>query len=218
MNNLLLVLFWVMIINSSYTQTNSSQKAIEYEQEVPFTEDLMREHGILRRILLIYEEIIRRIDHNIHFQPKLLQEAVDIIKSFIENYHEKLEEEYIFPLFKNHKKHAKLVQKLLKQHQEGRTITEQLQKIVVLKHLDAENLTTIKKLLHDFIAMYRPHASREDTVLFPEVRSLITPQRFEELSNIFEDSEEKLFGKNGFEKILSNIESIEKKLNIYELK
>ena len=32
------------------------------EQPIPITEDLMREHGLLNRVLLIYEEVIKRID------------------------------------------------------------------------------------------------------------------------------------------------------------
>ena len=35
-------------------------KQEEKEEEIPPTEDLMREHGVLNRILLIYEEIIKR--------------------------------------------------------------------------------------------------------------------------------------------------------------
>ena len=36
----------------------------EEEEEVSPPEDLMREHGILKRVLLVYEEAIRRIDTN----------------------------------------------------------------------------------------------------------------------------------------------------------
>ena len=74
------------------------------EAEIPLTEDLMREHGLLNRVLLVYEEIIRRIDADENFSLSTLNNAVSIIKSFIEDYHEKLEEDYLFPLFEKHRK------------------------------------------------------------------------------------------------------------------
>jgi hypothetical protein len=39
-------------------------KSEKEEFAIPPTEDLMKEHGILSRVLLIYEEIIKRIDNN----------------------------------------------------------------------------------------------------------------------------------------------------------
>lgn len=184
--------------------------------EIPLTEDLMREHGILNRILLIYEEIIKRIDNDTDFEIKLLNDAVTIIKSFIEGYHEKLEEDYLFPLFEKNKKEVTLVKTLKTQHAKGRQITEQLQ-IVFSGKIDLSIKQSIKILLQKFIKMYRPHEAREDTILFPQVRSLLSEKEFKELSKKFDDLEDKLFGKNGFENMVKKIESIEKALNIYNL-
>src|SRR5690349_20373117 len=41
----------------------------EKEEQISTNEDLMREHGILKRVMLAYEEIIRRIDGNQDFPP-----------------------------------------------------------------------------------------------------------------------------------------------------
>ena len=186
------------------------------EFEIPLTEDLMREHGILNRILLIYEEIIKRIDNDTDFEIKLLNDAVTIIKSFIQGYHEKLEENYLFPLFEKNKKEVTLVKTLKNQHAKGRKITAQLQ-IVFSGKIDRTAKQSIKILLQKFIKMYRPHEAREDTILFPQVRPLLSEKEFKELSKKFDDLEDKLFGKNGFENMVKKIESIEKALNIYNL-
>jgi hemerythrin-like domain-containing protein len=186
------------------------------EFEIPFTEDLMREHGILNRILLIYEEIIKRITNSTEFPLELFEQAVAIIKSFIEDYHEKMEEEYIFPIFEKHKKEVRLVKTLKNQHTKGREITAQVQKLIQ-GPLDQKNKSVLKNLLQKFIRMYRPHEAREDTELFPLVRSLITEQEFKMLSEKFEDSEHELFGKTGFQTILKKVEDIEKELGIFNL-
>ena len=42
--------------------------------EVSAVEDLMREHGVLNRLLLIYEEIIRRLHNNISVPIEIIHE------------------------------------------------------------------------------------------------------------------------------------------------
>ncbi len=203
---------------SAYTiDERNNMKKLQIELEIPATEDLMKEHGILNRVLLIYEETIKRIDRNESFESSL-SEALTIIKSFIENYHEKNEEEYIFPLFERKKINTRLTKTLRIQHQRGREITAKLQEFTKSKHpIDNKTKRTIKSLLNKFIRMYRPHEAREDTVLFPKVRSLMTENEFKELSEKFEESEHQIFGKEGFKTILKKVESIEKKLGIYNL-
>ena len=71
----------------------------EKEAEVGPPEDLMREHGVLKRVLLIYGEALRRIDAKQDFPPEALADAARIIRSFVEDYHEKLEEDFLFPRF-----------------------------------------------------------------------------------------------------------------------
>lgn len=187
------------------------------EFDIPLTEDLMREHGVLNRVLLIYEEIIRRIDNATDFPVSTLGKAVEIIKSFIEDYHEKLEENYIFPLFEKNKTEVRLVRTLKNQHNKGREITVKLHEIIIKQSLDPKDKRMIKSLLQKFIRMYRPHEARESTVLFPKIRSLISEKEFEELGEKFEDLEHKLFGEHGFESMVDKVASIEKELGIYLL-
>lgn len=177
----------------------------------------MREHGVLNRILLIYEEIMRRLDVN-DFQFSSLTKSLYIIRVFIEQYHEELEEHYIFPLFKNDKKLFKLTETLRDQHNKGRAITAQLLEITSSgKKPDKKMKLKIHSLLKKFIRMYRPHEAREDTVLFPTVRSLTSEKEFNELGEKFEAMEHKLFGEQGFQLIVQKVEEIEKELGIYAI-
>lgn len=186
--------------------------------DVPATEDLMREHGLLNRILLIYDEIIQRIEHDKHYPLNALTGALEIIKTFIEGYHEKLEEVYLFPLFEQHKVKVQLVKTLRTQHNKGRELTAKLLAVATPEQYNTPtNKKKIKALLQKFIAMYRPHEAREDTELFPLVRSLITEKEFEQLSDKFEEFEHVLFGEKGFEMMLAKVVTIEKELGIYAL-
>ena len=189
----------------------------EKAEEIPLTEDLMREHGVLNRVLLMFEEIIRRIEQN-ELPKKALAQSVAIIQEFIENYHEKLEEDYVFPLFEKKKKQVTLVKTLRRQHIRGRAITAKLKEIINTELPKNEKTQKqIAELLKKFITMYRPHAAREDTVLFPQVRSLISEKEFEEMGEKFEDLEYELFGAEGFFGIVKKVEAIERDLGIYLL-
>src|SRR5438046_7652352 len=91
--------------------TAPKSKRKEKEAEVGPPEDLMREHGVLKRVLLIYGEVLRRIDAKQDFPPEALAEAAGIIRSFVEDYPEKLEEDFLFPRFEQ----ANLVVDLVKE-------------------------------------------------------------------------------------------------------
>ncbi len=185
-------------------------------QDIPITEDLMREHGLLNRVLLVYEEIIKRIDRK-DFPAQILLRAVTIIEQFIENYHEKIEEQYIFPIFEKNNKKSGLTKTLRDQHTKGRAITAQLKVLCQSSKRDQKTLRTIKNLLKKFINMYRPHEAREDTELFSAVRSLITQAEFDDLGEKSEDLEYDLFGKHGFYGVLKQVEQLEKELGINNL-
>ncbi len=190
----------------------------EEEEQVAPAEDLMREHGVLNRILLVYEECLRRLSlARPDLPPGAVADAARIIRGFIEDYHEKLEEDYLFPRFEKARRELDLVKVLRDQHRAGRRLTEetlQLAAGTIAASADRERLGTA---LRKFIAMYRPHEAREDTVLFPAIRKIVTAHEYAALGEEFEKKEHRLFGEEGFEKMVEKVAAIEKRLGIYEL-
>ena len=178
----------------------------------------MREHGVLNRVLLVYEEAIRRIDAKRDLPPDALRSAAVIIRTFIEDYHEKLEEDYLFPRFEKAGRLTDLTTVLRAQHQAGRRLTDQVTQLASIEALkDPAHAGTLRNALHQFIRMYRPHEAREDTVLFPALRDIVSQQEFGALGEDFEKKEHALFGEGGFEKIVDRVASIEKALGVYDL-
>src|SRR5215468_11584679 len=188
----------------------------EEEEEVSTNEDLMREHGILKRVLLAYDEIIRRIRSRQDFPAQTVTDGATIIRKFIEEYHEKLEEEHLFPRFRKAGKLVDLVETLLKQHQAGRRITDRvLATAASLKTQEDRNrLATDLEL---FNRMYAPHEAREDTVLFPELHKIVSPHEYDAMGEQFESIERKTFGGDGFDIYVDKVAVLEKQLGIYDL-
>jgi len=181
-------------------------------------EDLMREHGVLRRLLLVYEDLGGRLQGGKELPLPVLTGANDLIRRFIQDYHEKDEEDYLFPRFEKAGKMVDLVKVLYAQHQVGRKVMAQLQALSTAASLEQPTARQqIAAHLQMFTRMYRPHAAREDTVLYPAFRGVISPKEFQALSDTFEDKEQKLFGKDGFEKIVTQVADLEQTLGLYEL-
>jgi hemerythrin-like domain-containing protein len=187
-------------------------------EEVSPVEDLMREHGGLNRILLIYEEGLRRFRSKEDFDPALLKRAATLIHDFIEGYHEKLEEEHLFPRLKKAGRMTNTVDTLLAQHRAGRKLTQTILTLSTAAHFkNPRDMTTLEDAMTQFIRMYRPHEAREDTVVFPEFKKTLTPKEYDKLGDLFEDREHELFGKEGFDGVVAKIAEVEKSLDIYDL-
>lgn len=186
-------------------------------QKVSPPEDLMQEHGVLKRVLLIYDACRMHLTNKETFPIEAVSDSANIIRTFVEDYHEKQEENYLFPRFKKANQLTDLVDTLFQQHQAGRRVTDEIMQLTkTTNRTDTENQRLIQLLLA-FNTMYSPHEAREDTVLFPAFRKLVSPQEYDSLGEEFEKNEEKMFGKGGFDKYVDKVAGIEKSLGIYDL-
>jgi hemerythrin-like domain-containing protein len=198
-------------------QRPSGAKPKDAENISP-AEDLMREHGVLNRILLIYDEHLRLLAARQTFDGSVLVTAADIVRHFVEEYHEKLEEDFLFPRFRKAGKLVNLVDTLLAQHKAGRLLTAQIRELASLPTLKyVSDTDKLAEALRFFLRMYRPHEAREDTVLFPAFRSIVSPHEYDALGDDFEKKEDQLFGDEGFFKIVDQVAELEKKLGIHDL-
>ena len=211
-----------ILAGCSNVATNASKKdsetAKEGEEDVSPAEDLMREHGVLKRVILVYREAVRRIDAGQELPPEVLTGSAELIRRFIENYHEKIEEQHLFPRFRKANRLVELVDTLETQHKKGRILTDAVIRLATPVGLKAgSSRNEIKTALQAFIRMYEPHEAREDTVLFPEFRRIVSPSEYDALGEDFEKKEHELFGEDGFEKNVAEVAKFEKALGIYDL-
>jgi hemerythrin-like domain-containing protein len=188
------------------------------EEEVSAAEDLMREHGVLRRVLMIYDETDRRLTARQQFKAEILQNAARLVHRFVEDYHEKLEENEIFPRMEKDRQLAALVATLRAQHAAGRVETDRILKLATDAEVkSADSRAKLQNAMRAFAWMYRPHAAREDTVLFPAMHRIWMPAEYATLGDKFEEQERKVLGEEGFEKAVDEVAALEKALGIEDL-
>jgi hemerythrin-like domain-containing protein len=179
----------------------------------------MREHGLLNRVLLIYDEHLRMLAAKRPFDGSVLVSAADVIRHFVEEYHEKLEEDFLFPRFRKAGKLLGLVDTLQAQHKAGRELTAKIRELAgtaTFKYVSTDS-DKLADALREFLRMYRPHEAREDTVLFPAFRTIVSVHEYDSLGDDFEKKEDELFGDEGFFKVVDQVAQLEKRLGIYEL-
>lgn len=181
------------------------------EAEVTPGEDLMQEHGLLERVLLVYDESARRIESNESADPTVIAGAAGIVRRFVEEYHERSEERFVFPKLREKGSETELVAVLLRQHERGRAVTDE---IVRKAQSGGPELAA---LLRAFTRMYRPHAAREDTVVFPALRRVLDRDAYRELGEQFEEEEHRRFGEHGFEATVAEVAKLEAALGIGDL-
>ena len=188
--------------------------------EVTAVEDLMREHGILRRALLVYQESVVRLRQDAASVPaEALEKTAQLFRVFGEEYHEKrLEEGYIIPLIKKVQGPvAAYGDVLLAQHTRGREITDYLLAVSKGDRISTHQIEGVTKALESFVRMYEHHAVIEDTVVFPAWKTTAGEQEYNELGEKFEEIETEIFGEDGFQSALRRMEEIESSLGLTNL-
>jgi hemerythrin-like domain-containing protein len=195
-------------------------RGAEEEREVTAVEDLMREHGILRRALILYSEAAARLRTSAaDVDPRALVQTATLFQEFGEDYHErKLEEQNVFPEVKRAGgPAAALVDVLEAQHRRGREITASILSIAKRGKVAGADAAPLAGTLDAMVRMYRAHAAREDTVVFPAWKAALPQSRIEDLGEEFEKIERRQFGGDGFDLARDRIAMAERALGIDDL-
>lgn len=205
-------------IAASPTSASASQAQLDAVAKMPpLTEELMVEHGLLIRTILVYREIMRRVAANEPVPRAAVKDSTGVIVDFIHGFHEPLEEGYVFPPVAS--KMAGTIQTLLVQHARGR---EQTQIILSAANgpgsvLTGASRSAVAEAMDKFIIMYEPHESWEDTLVYPALRSVSTPTQIVQLASHFSSLQDQQFGPNAFGEMLAKVEAVEQSLGVSDL-
>lgn len=205
----------LVVVGCATTRATGSPARDGHDKaEVTPGEDLMQEHGVLERILLVYEETAGRLERSESLDVALLGTAAGIVRRFIEDYHAQLEEQFVFPRLESAGREVQLVAVLRAQHQRGKQITDDILRMSLGTGGDG---TQLPPALRSFVRMFRPHAAREDTVLIPAFRSLLGRAAYAELGEQFEGQEHAILGEGGFEGTVAEVTRLEAALGLADL-
>jgi hemerythrin-like domain-containing protein len=181
-------------------------------------EDLMTEHGLLIRILLIYRHLQASQASGQPIPANHAHDSALIVHDYIEAFHEELEEAYVFRRLLQAGQLKPTVSTLLLQHARGREITQ----LILAESggsgsVPAPAADRVAGGMAAFVRMYEPHEAREDTVVYPAFRALLTPAEIADLGERFAHLQTEQFGTDGFAAMVARVAAIEQALGIYDL-
>jgi len=206
-----------LVLGSGAAQPGDALAASPPAEDQPPSpgETLMTEHGVLKRLLLVYQTASDRLAAG-HTPPAAaITETADIIGDYIEGFHEGLEEGFVFPRVRP--KHPGVVHTLLVQHDRGRHLTG------AINYLSTQDLkqAKVRKALHRyldlFVSMYSRHEAWEDTIIFPTIRAVTTQRTLDELAARFVDLETARYGDSAYIHFLGRVKGIEEQLGVGNL-
>jgi hemerythrin-like domain-containing protein len=188
--------------------------------EITATEDLMREHGVLRRILVVYREaagMLRTAPQGL--DAGALAAASDLFRAFGEDYHERqLEERRIFPRVRKAGGEAgRLADVLQGQHERGREINQFVKQKCASGRIAAADNEPVARALDSFTRMYEAHAAWEDTIVFPAWKQSLSKHELQEAGEEFEEIEKRQFKGDGFDMAVDQVAQIEQRLGLHDL-
>lgn len=213
-------LFLTSCAKNAEEQKSPKSGASDKGGEVTATEDLMREHGVLRRALLVYTESAANLRSDPSaVPPEALHRTAELFRAFGEEYHEKkLEEAYIFPAVKRAGGPAAgYLDILVAQHLRGSEMTDYILAVTKGAKLGAVSAESLAHTMETLVLMYRNHAAREDTIVFPAWKQTLSAKQLDEICDKFEEIERQQFGKDGFEDAVRQIGEIETALGLADL-
>ena len=181
-------------------------------------EDLMTEHGLLIRILLIYRHLLAGQASGQPVPAGHAHDSALIIRDYIEAFHEELEEAYVFRRLMQAGQLKPTVSTMLVQHARGRELTQ----LILAESGGSGSLPTaaaarVARAMAAFVRMYEPHEAREDTVVYPAFRALLKPAEIADLGERFAQLQTEQFGSDGFATMVRRVAAIEQALGIYDL-
>ncbi len=173
----------------------------------------MREHGVLS-VSAVYDEAVAALMRGrIWTRWRQCRYHSHVIEDYTRSW-----KRTICSRFERAGQLTDLTKVLREQHQAGRRVTDRIRYLATAQTLQTpESAVELRTLLRLFTRMYEPHEAREDTLLFPALRTIVSGEEYGALGKDFEKKEHQLFGDDGFEKIVDRVAGIENRLGIYDL-
>lgn len=208
-----------LILGAGATQAGnslaSSSAAADTPGVPPPGEALMTEHGVLKRLLLVYQAASYQLSVGLTPPAKAISDTADLIGGCIEGFHEGIEEAYVFPRIRS--THPVLVHTLLVQHNRGRHLTAAISSVSSQNLAQAGPRASLQRYLNLFLAMYAPHEAWEDTIAFPALRAVTPPETLNRLADRIAELQAAQYGDNGYAQILDSVATIERQLDISDI-
>ncbi len=130
------------------------------------------------------EKVLTALEATARVEPPLafFQRAVDFITRYADGSHHAKEEEHLFPLLATRGMPLEMgpIGVMLAEHRQGRAHVAAMQ-----QQIADSDLAALRREVQGYAALMRDHIAKEDQVLFPMGRGMLTPEDVDALASAF---------------------------------
>lgn len=185
--------------------------------ELEPTEELMHQHGLLRRATRLLDLGAQRLAAGKPF-PQALGGAASLFRRYgVEHHERKLEEGYVFPDLRGaDARLVRLTDVLVEQHRRTAEIVDAV--IAATRAtLSDDDIAPLADSLRGLRAMHDYHTAVEETIVFPTWRSAVDARRYRQVRAAFTSAGQRSFGRDGIEGGVKQMEALENALGAGDL-
>jgi hemerythrin-like domain-containing protein len=170
------------------------------------TDELMAEHRVIERVILVLENGALRLEKGQAVRPGLFIEATDFAKGFTDGCHHKKEEGVLFPAMVAHGMPGESgpIGVMLAEHEQGRALTRALRSAA--QRLESGDQSAAQEVIANargYSQLLRQHIMKEDRILFPMAGQVLPPGEQDRVADGFEKIDHEETGEGVHEKYLA---------------
>jgi hemerythrin-like domain-containing protein len=179
-------------------------------------EELREEHGAIMKVFSILQAVSGKMDEEDPQDPldRLILDAfrriLEFLKVFVDQCHHAKEEELLFPAMTEAVTGNRgLIEELISEHEHGRRMIRSME--VALSRTGREGETSfggLAETIKEYLQVFRNHIRKENAILFPEARDLLSHTTQSLMAREFERIEEERIGKGRHEAFHRMIEEL----------
>lgn len=162
--------------------SNSQQENLPHLFSTPM-QILVDEHTLIKRWLALIPSVIDDMDLSSREGRQVIEEGVDLIRSYADKLHHGKEEDILFTYFDDSEK---IFQVIYEDHRVGR---DHVQKM--LQALEKEDSKILSHHLSGYLTLLTEHIRKEDELLFPWLDRKLSEEQLQELAEKFEAADKK---------------------------
>jgi hemerythrin-like domain-containing protein len=177
------------------------------------TDILMEEHTIIKRVLTALDTAAQRLERGQVVRAGFFIDATDFIKGFADSCHHMKEEGVLFKAMVASGMPAQggPISMMLAEHEQGRAYTRAMREAAQkLQSGDESARDQVIRSARGYVALLRQHISKEDNILFPMAKQVISQAEQGNVAEDFERVEHEEIGEGVHEKYLALAEALEK--------
>lgn len=166
-------------------------------------EILEEEHRVIEKVIGVLKHMVDAVKTGVNPPVNDFRNTVDFLRIFADRCHHSKEEDALFPILEERgvPRFGGPIGVMLQEHEQGRSLIRgMLQAIEAIVKGDEHGYIVFSEKALSYAELLHDHISKEDNVLYPIGRNVLSEEDIERLSKDFEKIEKEKIGPEVHEK------------------